>query len=173
MFAVGKFTVGKTMAVASIAVIYSGHWAGLGQASGTGRWWKAPVWWIWGSGMGSACAPRHGGARLRCELAYGRRTRPSVFRVVPAAKLSVQTRSSLSKLRPRAQTGTSSQTSRESQSVADGQRCYPPNAVRWVGEVTSRKANKSTRCKLPYTQASRRGSGREHRAHKDSDSCWG
>eukprot|EP00964_Phaeocystis_antarctica_P061300 scaffold36624_cov62-Phaeocystis_antarctica.AAC.1 len=35
------------MAVASIAVIYSGHWAGLGQASGTGRWWKAPVWWIW------------------------------------------------------------------------------------------------------------------------------
>ena len=72
MFAVGKFTVGKTMAVASIAVIYSGHWAGLGQASGTGRWWKAPVRWIWESGMGSACAPRHGGARLRCELAYGR-----------------------------------------------------------------------------------------------------
>ena len=42
--------------------LYSSHWTGLGQASGTGLWREAPVRWIWETGMGSACAPRQGGA---------------------------------------------------------------------------------------------------------------
>ena len=121
--------------------IYSGHWAGLGQASGTGRWWKAPVWWIWfRDGQCLRTSTRWRALALRACV----RTQDASFSLQSSssAKLSVQTRSSLSKLRPRAQTGTSSQTSRESQSVADSQRCYPPNAVRWVGEVTSRSEQK-------------------------------